>query len=576
MEKQSVNQLAEEIARKVDVKKIYGINYGKVDTVNCHLLILLPAGCGTKFTEVKPFINMVLDTRDDISFGLFQESEVRSALKSGNIFFHTTCTDKNLLYRNPGSPAFPPITAGNLLQWKEEAYLRFNDGINKTTSFLTGADFYYKKNDLGLTVFMLHQVAELTYRALELFILPKEKRTHNISMHQSYLQSFIPQLEKVFPDDTPAEKEILMMLNNAYSAVRYEQNYCIDEKYIPILYERVGKLQENVALIVHQLSEILDNEYKESLILESTTVSGQRLTDQSVAQLDNNKGGQEITFFSASGKLKEVFELIIEHLSPDQVYVFGNTINQSARTSLFALNKNDDNQSLHYDLLVISSLLNPYSTNIYDLIKELGGITINLLIHNKDEVIKKIESRNRFFETVIRYGYLIYSKTTFIDSQIIPKIDINLIYNKTKTCSTCRIHRASAILKAAQSVEHDVTGVAVSLLAQSMEQACLGVIYAFWGYCPNLHSLPHLLAICKTFWPDEQQFFPTQTLHDKHLLTILSRSRSELRFSLEKSIGPEDFSEISLRCINFIGSAEIICVEELEDLERQSKEIIVL
>ncbi|QEM03055.1 HEPN domain-containing protein [Mucilaginibacter rubeus] len=571
MEKGELRKVAEEIAGKLPVEKIYCLNNEDIGTY--HLILLLPPMVGVKLTELEPFVKIATNGRKNITFTLYLTSDVKGALKTGNLFFHIACIDNNLIYNKVDSPGLPLPKADELLKWKNEAIIHFKDGLDKTTAFLEGADFYNQKNEPGLTVFMLHQVIELTFRALELAILAKEKKTHSISIHQSFITPFIPQLGILFPADTAEEKEILRTLNDAYSAVRYEQNHKVEEKYIPVLFERVALLQKRSKTIIDNLSAILDEKEKEAL---SVRANGNDLVivERSSPLDDLNTNEYENLFFNTSSKLKEVITLIVENRTPDQIYVFGNIIFQTIRSHLFSQERNAHNNTLHYDLLAISSVPNPYGNNIQSIVNTIDGITINLFIHSKDEVLKKIENQNKFFQTVIQHGQLVYSKITLIDKGTILKTDIELNYTKTKANATRRIFRATAILKAAALIKDEVFEVTVFLLSQSLEQACLGLIYNFWGYSPNLHSLTHLLSICKIFWPENEDYFPMQTLYDKKLLAILSQSHSELRYAVSKSIDPDDLNEVYLRCNSFVLRSEKVYLNTLSDLEIEEYEAV--
>jgi HEPN domain-containing protein len=564
MEKEDLKQIANLIADKVQVEKIYCLNYADVDTH--HLIILLPASNGKKFTELEPFVKMATNANKGISFTLYQTSEVRSALKSGNLFFHIACVDQNLLYNKENSPGLPLPKANELLVWKNEANVQFKDGVGKATPFLEGANFYSEKNEPGLTVFMLHQFIELTYRAIELAILAKEKKTHSISIHQSFIIPFIPQLGVLFPADTIEEKEILKTINNAYSAVRYEQNHKVNENFIATLFHRAYLLQKRSATIIDDLSALLDAKEAEALSFENdkTDVAVANLNLQLPGVCTNEQTGQ---FFNASRKLKEVIFLIIENIAPDQIYVFGNTIFQSVRSHLFNHGKNDEKNTLHYDLLAISSLSNPYSNNIQSIVNEVDGIRVNLYIHAKEEVIKKIENQNKFFVTVIGNGQIVYSKINLFNKVTISENCDEISRNQTIAYSTRRIFRATAILKAVELIKDDVFEVTLSLLAQSIEQACLGLIYNFLGYYPNLYSLPHLLNLCKIFWPDSEDFFPMQTPDDRRLLALLSQSYSELRYTIGKPLEPDDLNEVYARSYSFVIRSEKLYLDTLTEFE---------
>ncbi len=604
------------IAEKISVEKIYCVSHA--DNNTHHLIIIIPASCGTKFTELEPFVRMATNASKNITYTFYQTGEIRAALKKGNLLFHLACTEDNLLYNKKDSLDLPQSKAENLLEWKREANVQFEDGAAKAMAFLDGANFYSEKNDTGLTVFMLHQFIELTYRTLELALLAKEKKTHSITLHQALVSPLLPQIGLLFPDNTSEEKEILKTLNNAYSAVRYEQNHQVNEAFIPTLFHRAYLLQKRAASIISDLNALLDVKIKDAEIFEESAQDNQAAyTEKSISQelqsthlqtahqaiFINNGTGNYINAVNCSIKkvrsssgcdndliaslkentttprklkpeLEKVVALILEHLNPDQIYIFGSLKVESSNVHLFNVKEPFANTDLHYDLLAISPLLNPYGTNIQSIINGVNGVTINLFVHTKEDALKKLENQNRFFHTVFKHGDLVYSREPLFDQESITWVTKDDNRSQTVAYSERRIFRATAILKAVELIKDDVFEVTVALLSQSLEQACLGLIYNFLGYSPNLHSLSHLLSICKIFWPENEDFFPIQKAYDKKLLAILSQSHSALRYGSGKSIDPDELNEIYSRVETFVIRAEKLYLTTLSEVEIEDYEAV--
>ncbi|EHQ26911.1 HEPN domain-containing protein [Mucilaginibacter paludis] len=571
MEIADLKRIGEVIAEKIAVEKIYCLSHS--DNNTHHLIIIIPASCGTKFTELEPFVRIATNASKAITYTFYQTGEIRAALKKGNLLFHLACIEPNLLYNKADSPDLPQSKAENLLAWKSEANAQFKDGAAKATAFLDGANFYSEKNDAGLTVFMLHQFIELTFRTLELALLAKEKKTHSITLHQELVTPLLPGLGVLFPADTPEEKEILKTLNNAYSSVRYEQNHQVNEAFIPTLFYRAYLLQKRTETIISELNALLDVKIREAEILEqasSAKAQGNKEVNKvnSLSQSnDRIASSMENTDTPMKPGLEKVIALIMGHLNPDQVYVFGSLCVQSTNLHLFNLKESSGNTDLHYDLLAISPLANPYGTNIQSIVNSLDGLTINLFVHTKEEALNKLENRNRFFCTVFKHGNLIHSKGDFLDKESIPMITKNENRDQTVNYCTRRILRSVTILMAAELVKDNLFEVTVFLLSQGIEQACLGLIYNFLGYAPNLHSLPHLLNICKMFWPENEECFPMQTPYDKKLLATLSQSHSALRYTVRNLIEQKDLNELYARFYSFIVRAEKLYLSTLSELE---------
>lgn len=558
MEKIELTAIANQLSLQIDIEKIYYVQYVDNSIDFYKLLILISSISERKNSEIEPFVQMVLEEQTSVTFKIYRSDEVREALKNGNIYFFISCSRGNLIYDRPDKQVIPSISSTRIAGWKTSVLERFNAWTNKTTSFLVGADFYYNKGDTNLTAFMLHQVLELTYRSLISALLIKEKKTHDLGELQEYVFSHLPQTGRLFQRENPEDSAILKKLNKAYSSVRYQQNHLVDDKIIPILFKRVETLQTVSKWIIDEIIEILEAEYQRALIEEPKSNNFQFDT-MSENDLNEDIEGR---FFGSSGKFKNAVTLIVEFLSPDYVYLFGNQIIHSINSNLFTI-REINKSALHYDLLIISTKSNAHSTNIYKAIEKLGDITVNLLIHSPQEVLNKIERGNRFFSTVIQEGQLILKKIDLPDlsAELKPLLQNKSSYNPFYP--SARLNRSLALLKSANQLGYGEPNTATMFFALSVEQICLGLIHIYMGYIPNIYSLSHLFKICKIFWPTEHPFFPTEKERDVNVVNILSKSTTEVRYHVGASIELEIFEVLVSRCNSFIGLAIQICQTEL-------------
>lgn len=554
MESFELKEVASRLALQVEIEKIYSVEYFDNDTAYQNLLILTSSSEERKFAEIEPFIKMVLGEQHTVAFKLYRSDEVRQAIMNGNIYFFISCSDNNIIYDSNNKRIIPESSSGKIIGWKKMVCERFTAWTNKTTSFLVGADFYNNKGDTNLTAFMLHQVLELTYRSLISALLIKEKKTHDLGELQEYVFQHLPQMGKVFQKEIPEEYDILKKLNKAYSSVRYQQNHLVDDKIIPKLFERVETLQTISNWTIDNILELLDKRYEYALTEES---KGNAPHYVEPVQFNDNQFPDR--FFESSGKFKDAITLVVEHLSPDYIYLFGNKINHSTNCNLFTTVQ-PDKSILHYDLLIVTSKSNAHSTNVTKAIEKLGNITANLLIHSKQEALNKVERGNIFFLKVIKEGQLVYQKTQ--TNELIAALEVggeNKSMDK-RFYSSARLKRSIALLKAANEIRHEEPSTSAMLFALSTEQICLGLIHIYMGYIPNVYSLSHLLKICTIFWPKNSPFFPTTT---EGTVNILSKSITDVRYHVGNPINPDHFELLVSTCNFFIGSAIQNCQVEL-------------
>lgn len=557
MENLELKEVANRLALQIGIEKIYGVEYFDNDTVYYNLLILTLSSEERKFSEIEPFIKIGLAEQNTVAFKLYRSDEIRQAIINGNIYLFISCSDSNLIYDGSNKQVIPEILSTKIVGWKKMALERFTAWTSKTTSFLVGADFYNSKGDTNLTAFMLHQVLELTYRSLISALLIKEKKTHDLADLQDYVFQHLPQLGKLFQTEIPEDNNILKKLNKAYSSVRYQQNHLVDDKIIPELFRRVETLQTISKWTLDNILELLDKEHERALTDESR---GKADNYVDTVQFTDNQSADR--FFGSSEKFKKAIALIIEFLYPDYIYLFGNKINHSTNCNLFT-KAEVDNSILQYDILIVTSKSNPQSTNVKNAIEKIGNITVNLLIHSKQETLNKIEQGNIFFSKVIQEAQLVYHQSEQNELMTALKLSAGNKSPNKLYYSSARLNRSIALLKAANGLRYEEPNTSSMLFALSIEQICLALIYVYMGYIPNVYSLSHLLKICTIFWPNSYPFFPTAKEGSVNFINILSKSTTEVRYHVGPPINPEHFELLVSRCNSFIGLAIQHCQTEL-------------
>ena len=563
MEREDLIKIGRNIAKTVQVERIYAESHFAPSKQKVNLVILVPASCGIKLTELEPFIKMVIADFKDITFSLYQGSEVRHSVLEGNLYFLFACTDTNEIFSDSGAPNMPKITWDKLMDWIETANCNFDAGMARTHSFLNGAKFYRDKGDAALTAFMLHQFAELTYRALEVGLLTKEKRSHDLQVHQRYLGPILPQLDVPFTFEIAQEMQLLKCISLAYSAVRYDHNFEMDENLIPVYFQRFENLNEQARAIMKDLTGQLLSAY-ESL----KEVTGGK--DLQVAGYATNIPESKNGFFSISevqldGQIKDIRDHIIDKLKAEQIILFGKHATSEIRSSLFGHLCNGNSKNTRYHFLIISDHPNPYSLDLQGQInnKPFSAQSVLLLIHTQDEFIKKINKGNSFFKRINNFGIKLHNNNS-VGNRNVSDVGSNLLsVSKLALYSSDRNVKSRTLLKSAERLADGNFEVAISLLSQAVEQSCMALIYVFLEYQPNLHRLSHLLGICKIFFPFPIQLLGDESDEDKRLLRILSNGYSEMRFKVGRAVSKEDFHEILRITSIFISSSEKLISEEL-------------
>lgn len=219
------------------------------------LIIVLPDTMQEKpFSEYENLIEAgcMADTR--LQFSLLQSSHLHNILQEGHVFYSSYCTAKNLIWwqQQKETPQTPPE---KLQALKQKAGECFENGFSRAAAFLKQAQFCKEQSNNNLTVFFLHQATELCCRALIASFLGIEKKTHSLHQLKKYCRRITPVVHQIFPETTTEEKRLLKLLDEAYLAARYENDFSITPDDLLILMEKVIQLHQSILADVKQKLE---------------------------------------------------------------------------------------------------------------------------------------------------------------------------------------------------------------------------------------------------------------------------------------------------------------------------------
>ena len=256
--KESVIHLLRGIRAVVPVQCVYVHNNFFAGNVLKEMLIMVPFKQVRILNELKPLLNIVFNGQTDFGYRLFHVHEIEQVLQAGSLFFDYATIPQNCLFSK--SESFLDRAAAKPIA--ELVKSIYQQEIEKASNFLLGAKFYFKKQNFEYCAFMLHQVFDLMYRAIEVLIMGKDKKTHSINAHQFYVKPYVKPLSKLF-NQHEEDVALLHLLDEAYLAVRYENNYKINKTDVVTLFEKAGLLY-HIAGQVYQ--GVMNNHFDQQVI----------------------------------------------------------------------------------------------------------------------------------------------------------------------------------------------------------------------------------------------------------------------------------------------------------------------
>jgi HEPN domain-containing protein len=544
-----LQEIINRIIQLIMVESIYSINTKHHDIEYNDLIILVSNKSTKVLTELAPILNTVICTYPNYRYRLFYAHQVKESIKRGNLFLYDACSSDRLVYTNPITNFNVHPDSLNISSVLEKAKIGFESEMNKIQPFSDGADFYIEKGNYEHAAFMLHQHIELSFRAIERFAMGKDKVTHSIRVHQKNVAPYLQDMGLLFNEDNEVEQKLMQQLDDAYLAVRYEDNYQISEDSI--------LLAKKKCIIA---KEMADKHY--SNMIEEFGIKHLHKISLQQRELTITKNEKNL-------KLEGIIPQMSTYTDIQRVYCFGSRTYSVARME--ALNNNEIKEEIytHYDLLVIANDDQPLYNYQGNFNNDESGDSLFLLVHDEQYFNQSFENQDLFIQKIIKGADLIYLKegqqAINISNEPTEKKDIDQKHlDSAKREWFDRYWNARGFIDGAAEIQDcECMPVKVYMLNQGMEQLCTGLIKAYFDYKPKRHTITHLFDLCCSFLSFPEDIFPRKTTDDKELFNIMADAINLLRYKGTFSISMEEMNIMEKRCAIFMEKADQYAREKL-------------
>lgn len=207
------------------------------------LLIMIPDNGTASFGEMDALLEIAVRKDRHVVCSLHNQGSVIQALRKGHLFYTLHCRPENIIYDDERT-SYPVATTEVLETLRHSCREKFFRLFEKPRHFYETALVPRQRQDTGITAFLLHQAAELAYRAVLQSLTGQDKKTHEIRMLKKHARRCAPQMSAVFPEDTGEDKRFLHWLDRAYLASRYEEQYPVTNNDLALLFEKVKLLHQ--------------------------------------------------------------------------------------------------------------------------------------------------------------------------------------------------------------------------------------------------------------------------------------------------------------------------------------------
>ncbi len=216
--------------------RIYVTHHDDSATDKHFTVSVVLSGSAPTLDTLKPVLDIAYLQNRNAYCSLYNEGSVINDLKNYSFYAMLHFAPGNIVY-DDSRLSYPAIEAEQLALAKQKAWDTFTSHFEKARIFLHIAQTSTSTSH-ELTLFLLHQAAELSCRAMLLSLGGLNIKEHSLQILFKHLRRHVPQLPALFDDEK--DKPLLEALEKAYIASRYEAGFKANDAYIPFLLTRIS------------------------------------------------------------------------------------------------------------------------------------------------------------------------------------------------------------------------------------------------------------------------------------------------------------------------------------------------
>lgn len=268
-----------------------------------------------------------------------------------------------------------------------------------------------------------------------------------------------------------------------------------------------------------------------------------------------------------------ILSQLINHFKPLKIYLYAELNKQELCNSVFATT-GVAAEDIYYILVITQG-----STRIENGIQEFINshykeAVMMVLAHGVETLEKNTAYCNPFFSAVFNNGLLLYSADGVLYNSERPTVNPQKRLAEAVSQWYHRCDMAAGFKRSIDQIMEDgFYNVAVFLMHQVVEQACIGMIWVFMGYKSDMHNLKRLLYICGCFSKRPMQHFLANDA-DAALLSLLMKSYSAARYKDDFKVAEQDGKKLQQLTEGFLAMAKQMCNKKFKEMEEEQQVLV--
>ncbi|MFV5700150.1 hypothetical protein ACM55H_17460 [Flavobacterium sp. ZT3R17] len=552
-QRQRLEKVITDLLYFIEAGSVYISCYDKEDMPTI-ITFILKKNCGQDGDTLGETVHKLIKLYPDFVFKFINSNWATYGFRKGKPFFIQHCTIKELVYFEPDNKIFYPHIDASKELLKKAKKRFYKDQEAAVVTFRT-VSIYTRNNKNVEAAFAMHQSLRYIYICASEFLTSEYIGSTCLLEQYDWVIDFAPSLKNILSKDVEADKEILILLNTAYSCTQYNYSMeAIESGLIDTAKTKIELMQKEVCRLFLEFTKTCKEKIKE--------LSNQAFLGQSIFM---NKIHSNYFIDKA---LFKISNLIAAFFRTRAIYCFGYT---TTHNQDLAGNNGYYSKQLpdyHFYLLVLNI---EHKENAVSLLQSLicdkfeGKYRVTILNHRANYLRKQNQNQKYFFDTVTTNGLLIYNNP------------FHPIYCKTfgavRDLEFSKNYWQNRILAARQFFDlvqncssNDSALIKNALLHQAVEQILVGIVDLFLSYHPNKLSFNYLFSLME-YIPEVEFPFDFTIEREKELYQLLSANIEMLKHK-DIQCGTIEYSMLlEEKCIEFFRNAKGAAEKEIKRLE---------
>lgn len=496
--KEIINQqLVERLTQRMDLHRIFLFSYPYLEEERPHLLLVVNPVKGLAPKTMAPIVSLCQSDSEEIPFDLVLAGEWQNQLKQGSLYYTYASLPQHELYAasKKGNPLFSHKTVTGLLELAELNYEKCRKGSDE---FREGVDNFVAKGDYGQAAFMLHQFLELRLKGFQATAGMNGGKSHNVEHLMKGLRGVLPQLQAIFPYDSPSV-DLFRLLDQSYLRAKKGESIEIEADEFGILLDKCEQakaaMDEMVASMVarvkayrEQLPKEVEKPTEPAAIKPAAGLVAATVQTAPLVCEDFNGFPWPETYKRDVNKL---LDKIRQSHNPEQVVMLNYHTGGFSGNELFRpeMPENGEGGSkVELYLVVVMNNKGPFHFRTM----QVGVASAMVVYVNTKTVQKNLAEGNRFFHTFWTKGRVLRRKATFAPSFDVTTVDWKAEYEhiekKWRNAKAC-MGNLNALIQDAPALKLDTCFLLLRNLLEMGVSTYLRCAVGFVPYGVDLGDL---------------------------------------------------------------------------------------